>query len=92
MTLRADLDLARAKLAESDALLRSAQAVQTQAINALEQAVKRAVKDGLNTLSPESWPINAPAKARRTNGSARTTANSIRDSPWCPRVFRYQNK
>ncbi|MBK0328137.1 hypothetical protein I5535_12645 [Rhodobacteraceae bacterium F11138] len=66
MTLRADLDLVTAKLAEADALLRSAQAAQTQAIAALESAVKRADKDGLNTLSPEAWPITDHRRAHRS--------------------------
>ncbi len=40
MTLRAELDLVTARLARAEALLRSAQAAQTQAIAALESTVR----------------------------------------------------
>ncbi len=44
MALRAELDLVTARLAEAEALLRSARAAQTQAIAALESAVRAEIR------------------------------------------------
>lgn len=65
MTLRANLDLAVLKMAETETLLRAAQVSQTQALNALQRAVKRAEKTGLDRLSPAEFPATEHRRAHR---------------------------
>lgn len=75
MTLRADLEHVARKLAEAGALLRSATDAHTQASNVLQSAVKRAVKDGLNTLEPDAFPATDHRRHHRPGRPAKIDAD-----------------
>ena len=65
MSIRADLDTASRKMAECQALLRSASAAHETASNALKKAIQRAEKDGVKSMPLGRFPFNAHRSAHR---------------------------
>ena len=71
MTLRTDLEAVALKLAETDALLRAASEAHTQASIAFQSAINGAVKDGLNTLDPATFPATDHRRHHRPGRPAK---------------------
>ena len=65
MSVQNDLQIAARKLAESGTLLQSATVAHLQASNALETAIKRAIKDGLTSLKPDAFPVTEHRRHHR---------------------------
>ncbi len=71
MTTQTDLELVALKLAEVDALLRSAIDAHTMASDAFESAIKQAVKNGLNSLQPDAFPVTNHRRHHRPGRPAK---------------------
>ena len=71
MTLSADLKQAGRKLTEVGALLRAANDAHIEASTTFQTAIKRAVKDGLNTLQPDAFPATDHRRHHRPGRPAK---------------------
>ena len=76
MTHHTGPDQKTVKLAEARALLQSAQAVQAEAIAALESAIERSLKEGLNGLSTILDPVSDHRRAHRPGRPGRIDTDS----------------
>jgi hypothetical protein len=76
MTLRADLNAAREKLAQATGLLRAAQAAHADAASALESAIEQAVEGGFNSLSTAPGPVCLHTREHRPGRPSRIDSNS----------------